>query len=969
MATDPLRWRRVNELFHAVLMRAPEEREAFLASECGADSRLRIEVQSLLGAHNAGGSVAQSLTAGTCLGDYEVTSFIAAGAMGQVYRAIDTKLGRDVALKILPAAFIADPGRRARFEREARLSASLNHPNIAQIYGVEESNGTRALVMELVEGETLADRIARGAIPIDEALPIAKQIADALEAAHEQGIVHRDLKPANIKLRTDGTVKVLDFGLAKLAESPLTAANPSTLSLSPTLTSPAVSTGVGVMLGTAAYMSPEQAKGKPIDRRGDMWAFGCVLFEMLTAKRAFAGEDVTDTIAAIVRAEPAWGVLPSNTPAAVGRLLRRCLEKDRNRRLDSAADARLEIDDALTSPAGDRAFPITTSPVVKPGGMAVAVAVGVVTLVLFGGGIAAWTFKPAAPLMVTRFTFTLPEGQVLDAGSRTAVAISPDATRLVYFSNNRWYLRSFAELNARPIAGTEFAGGGTNPVFSPDGESIAYWARDGTLKKIAISGGAPVTLCVAGNLLGMSWGPGGIVFGQGPKGILRVSANGGQPEQVAVVKPTELAHGPQVLPDGDTLLFTIASASLSSSDRWDKAQIVAQSLRTGERTIVLTGGADARYVPTGHLVYALGGVLFTVPFDATRRTVTGGPVPVVEGVRRAGRAVSTGAAQFSVSNTGSLVYIPGPKGSVTGSDLAFFDRKGGQEPLKLPPGPYEHPRVSPDGTRVVFGTDDGEEANVWIYELSGASAMRRLTFGGRNKYPIWSGDGTRVAFLSDREGDQGIFSQAADGTGTPQRLTKPQQGASDLPESWSPNNEWLLFSEMNGSKVALMLLSLKDGKVVPFSGIQATTFTSATFSPDGRWVAYSGRGITRADSDLFVQPFPPTGTKYQVTTGGDAHSAAWTPDGKELSYIPGARRFATLGIMITPTFAFSAPTMIPPPGVQGSPAFPRNYDIAHDGKRFIGVLAPGAPEGEASVGQIQVVLNWSEELKRLVPAK
>jgi serine/threonine-protein kinase len=706
-----------------------------------------------------------ALAPGTRLGAYEVVSLLGEGGMGQVYRAKDTRLKRDVALKILPDAFAGDPDRVARFQREAELLATLNHSNIAAIYGLEHADGMRVLVLELVDGPTLADRIAQGPIPIDEALPIAKQLAQALEAAHEQGVIHRDLKPANIKVRPDGAVKVLDFGLAKALET----ATPTTaLSMSPTLSIQA--TYAGVILGTASYMSPEQARGKPVDRRADVWAFGCVLFEMLTGQQAFAsgGDTVSDAVATVLLKEPDWKALPPETPPHIESLLRRCLQKDVQKRLPHIGVARLEIDE------GPVAVPVTVPAAVMSAATARsrwALAIAAATAAFVTAALASvawWTYRPqAAPGIVTRFSIALPEGQAFTNPGRQLLALSPDGTQIVYSANRRLYLRTLGDLDARSIPGIDGSNAVINPVFSPDGRSIVFFSgADQTLKRIAVAGGAPVTIASVNTPVGMSWGPEGILLGQPTKGILRVSPNGGTPELVVSVKSDEVAHGPQMLPGGRTVLFTLAKTAFSY-DRWDHGKIVVQSLTSGERKVLIDGGSDARYLPTGHLVYALGGVVFAVPFDARRLEVTGGPVPVVEGVRRAG-GLATGTAQFSVAANGSLVYVPGPvtPGQVD-RVLALIDRKGVANPLKLPPGGTEHPRVSPDGRQVAFVTDDDKEAIVWTYDLSGTAAMHRVTFNGRNRFPIWTADGKRVAFQSDREGDRGIFWQPADGNGAP----------------------------------------------------------------------------------------------------------------------------------------------------------------------------------------------------------
>jgi serine/threonine-protein kinase len=912
-----------------------------------------------------------ALAPGIRLGVYEVTAPIGEGGMGQVYRAHDTKLNRDVALKLLPDAFAGDPDRLARFTREAQTLASLNHPHIAAIYGIEESNGIRALVMELVEGEDLSQRIARGAIPLAEALPIAKQITEALEAAHDQGIIHRDLKPANVKVREDGTVKVLDFGLAKALEP--TGAASSNVSQSPTITTPAM-TQAGMILGTAAYMSPEQAKGRAADRRSDVWAFGVVLYEMLTGQRAFKGEDVSDTLAFILTREPDWATLPADTPPLIQRLLRRCLQKDRKRRLADAADARLEIEEALTGPAGADGAATPSEAAPRPlWRRAIPVVVTAIVVFALTAG-AVWRLRPSVPAPVMRFAIAIPDGQQFLPFGR-AIAMSPAGTHIVYTANRRLYVRSLSDLDVRPITDGAAAGNTqeTNPVFSPDGRSIAYFEQgDGTIKRIALSGGAAVTVCEADQRFGMSWDGDTIFFGQGSKGIMRVSANGGKPETVASVNAGELAHGPQLLPDGQTLLFTLATGT--GADRWDRARIVAESLKSHERKTLIDGGSDARYLPTGHLVYALGGVLFALPFDVERMTPSGGAVPIVEGVRRTNGI--TGSAQFGISNTGSLVYVPGPVSTTRDQmSLGLFDRKGGSDLLKIQPGAYQLPRMSPDGKRIAFGSDDGKEASIWNYELSGTSSMRRLTFEGQghNRFPVWSADSQRVAFQSDREGDQGIFWQRADGAGTAERLTKADEGVSHIPESWAPDGERFLYNAGKGGATSLWVFSLKDRKAARFDAGEspAGTLTGAVFSPDGRWVAYASQE-GRPTSAVYVQPFPPTGAKYQISKNADrGHHPVWSPDGAELLFNPGnVARLDAVRVTTQPSFAFGEAIPIASPFYLAPPNVERPFDISRDGQHFLAlILAAQTQSGAPAAQQILVVLNWFEELKARVPSK
>jgi len=973
MPMNPSEWAPANKIFHRAVLLPETARHAFIVRECAGDAELCAEVESLVQCHRDGTlSRGPEIPAGTRIGVYEITGFIDAGGMGEVYRAKDTRLKRDVALKILPESFAADPDRLARFQREAEVLASLNHPNIAAIHGLEESNGTHALVMELVEGEDLSQRIGRGPIPLDEALPIAKQIAEALEAAHEQGIIHRDLKPANIKLRPDGTVKVLDFGLAKAME-PISAPS-ADVTASPTITSPAMMTGIGMLLGTAAYMSPEQAKGRQADKRSDVWAFGAVLYEMLSGQRAFKGDDISDTLAAVLRQDLDWTALPASTPASVRRLIARCLDRDVRRRLRDIGEARIVLDDPAALATGDAGGPPAVARPQPLWRRAIPVMLSAIVAGVLASAATVYLTPLQAPLVVTRFPFTLGEGQ-LSTGtptSRQAVAISPDGAQMAYLANGRLYLRSMSELEGRPIAGADTGSFVTSPVFSPDSRSVAFWSSaDQTLKKVAVSGGAAVTICRADPPLGVRWGTDGIVFGQPNKGIMRVSANGGTPEVLVSVKDGEQAYGPQILPGGETVLFTLATgtvAELTPPPEWDKAQIVTHSLRSGERKTLVDGGSDGRYLPTGHLVYAIGGIVFAVPMDLRRLEVTGGPVPIVEGVRRATAPV-TGAAQFDFSSTGSLVYLPGPISTATAvqRDLALIDRKGGVEPLKLPPGPYEHPRAAPNGTLITFATDDGKEAIVWIYELSGTASMRRLTFGGRNRFPVWSADGQRVAFQSDREGDLGIFWQRADGSGAAERLTKPEQGTSHVPESWSPKGERFLFGVTKGSSVSLWTFSLQDGKATPFADVQSPNPINAAFSPDGRWVAYT---VTEgAVTGIYVQPFPATGAKYLLSKSSTIHPV-WSRDGREIVSQPQGGQQAVQTITTQPSFSFSPPVLTPRRGyINLGLTSQRNNDVMPDG-RILGVVAAGQTQSAGSTPQqIQVVLNWFEELKQRVPTK
>jgi serine/threonine protein kinase len=603
---------------------------------------------------------------GKTVAHYEITSLLGRGGMGEVYRAKDQKLGRDVAIKVLPEEFARDTERVARFQREAKLLASLNHPNIAAIYGLEESGGTHFLVLELVEGDTLADRIKGGPIPVEDALKLALQIAEALEAAHEKGVIHRDLKPANIKVTPEGKVKVLDFGLAKAFAGDQ---KEMIMSDSPTLSLAA--TQQGVILGTAAYMSPEQASGEAVDKRTDIWAFGVVLFEMLTGRSLFEGNNVSQTLASVIKSEPEWKNLPPNLHPRIQLLLERCLEKEAKNRYSGISDARVDVQKVLADPSGVLVQPV---PAIKPRrklqfGLPWVAAIFILGLII--SGVVIWNVKPTEPQQVHRFYYDLPEDQEFSRTGRQSVAVSPDGTKIVYVANEQLYLKNSNELAARPIPGTNEDP--FNPFFSPDGEWVGYFSMsDGQLKKIAIMGGAPVTLCEFTTPYGATWGSDDmIVFGE-PSGVMRVSANGGTPELLAeVAMEGAMIVFPQVLPDEKSVIFTRIQPQPTT--------VMVQSLESGESKELFEGDT-AQYLPTGHLVYWLQNSIYAVPFDLGTLEAVGGPIPIVQGVFRAG-----GAPQYAISNSGTLVYIPGTIGAaeLEQRTLVWVDREGKEEP----PGP------------------------------------------------------------------------------------------------------------------------------------------------------------------------------------------------------------------------------------------------------------------------------------------
>jgi len=878
--------------------------------------------------------------------------------MGDVYQAADSKLGRNVALKILPETFARDADRLARFEREARMLAALNHPNIASIFGIERVGDHNFLVMELVDGETLAERIKRGPIPLADTLAYSRQILEALEGAHEKGVIHRDLKPANIKITSDGKIKVLDFGLAKSVE---TESASTVASNSPTLSIAA--TQAGMILGTASYMSPEQAKGKPVDRRTDIFAFGCILYEMVTGKRAFDGDDVSDILGAVLIREPDWTQLPPTFPPGLRRLLGLCLEKNFRNRRGSAADVRLDIELALKEPA---AVAHTTAPPDKRPSMTnrvLPVAVAAVALALVAA-LVTWNLKPnAAAPPVVRFSFVLPDDQVFTNAGRPVVAWSPDGSRFVYVANRRLYLKTLGESDSRLIPGSEDNQGVLNPVFSSDGQSLAFFSlADGALKRIAVTGGVAVTIGAVDSPFGMSWGADDeILVGQGPKGIIRISAKGGQAQTVISLQPNEVAHVSEMLPGGDSVLFTVAKAV--SAERWSKAQIVVQSLKSGDRKVLVEGGNAARYLPTGHLTYAVGKTLMAVPFDVKRLLTTGSAVALVDGVMSAG---NSGASQFSISSNGALLYVPASD-SKAENTLAIVDRDGRARPLPLPPADYGDPRVSPNGRQIAFHTNEEktEQQNVWVYDLDGKTSARQLTFAGKNAYPIWSPDSQRILFQSDREGDLGLFVQRADGTGAAERVTKPDGDYySHVPDSWNRDGDTFLFTKGKGSDSSVWTYSLRDKQATLFADAPLWQQSSG-FSPDGHWAAYMSEEKGR---NVFVEPFPRTGAKFQLKDS--ATHPVWSPDGKELFFMSNLSngQLYAVSLRTQPSFAFGIPVALPIKGFIQTAGGGQNYDVTPDGK-FLVVMPPVNTTEKGAGPQVQVVLNWFEELRQRVPVR
>jgi Tol biopolymer transport system component len=905
-----------------------------------------------------------TLTAGTRLGSYEVLAQIGAGGMGEVYQAHDTTLGRDVAIKVLPANFVNDPERLSRFQREARMLAALNHPNIATIHGLEQSGGTSYLVMELVPGETLAERVKAGPLGIEEALKIAVQIAEALEAAHEKGIIHRDLKPANVKVTPEGKVKVLDFGLAKAF-----AGDTSTEDIgnSPTLSRAA--TMQGVILGTAAYMSPEQARGKAVDKRTDIWAFGCVLYELLTGKQAFHGEDITEILASVVKSEPDWTALPAALPAKGRDLLRHCLQKDKRLRLRDAGDAQIEIQEALAAPA-IMAAP-TAAPAIRSWRERLAWAAASLALIAIAFGIG-FVLRAPKPLQPMRLSAEIGVDASLDTTLGASALLSPDGAHLALVASGadqkrRLYVRSIDQLQAAALSGTE---GARNSFFSPDGQWIGFFA-DGKLKKISVQGAAPVALCDAGDDRGGSWGDDGtIVFAKdGATALSKVSSAGGTPQLVTTLdkQAGEITQRwPQVLPGSKAVLFT----SSATQGSYENAEIAVYSIASGQRKTLRRGGFHARYLPSGHVVYMHEGTLFAVPFDLKRLEVTGQPVPILEAVVA---NPGFGAAQFSFSETGNLVYVAGREGGQNVS-IYWMDREGKFTPLRETPGGYYNPAFSPDGKRLALEINDGKRSDIWVNEWE-RDTLTRLTFaGGANVSPVWTPDGQRIVYSSQEKG--GAFNLwwiRADGAGDAQRLVESK--GLQTPGTWRPDGKVLAFMQLNpGTGNDIITLPIegneksgwKAGEPAPFLN-SAFNEREPAFSLDGRWLAYMSN--ESGSYEMYVRPFPGPGGKWQISTGGGGYPK-WSHNGKELFY-----RTIDSKIMVVSytasgdSFHADKPQLWSPGQFTDRGLGNYNFDLHPDGKHFAVFKAPGT-EQTAAVNKVSFIFNFFDELRsKVAPGK
>jgi serine/threonine protein kinase/Tol biopolymer transport system component len=911
---SPERWREVEELFHSAMDREPGVRVTYLAQACGADQELRWEIESLLESDNsallldqpAWQAIAEllegdsALAPGTQLGTYRIDAILGEGGMGRVYKALDTRLNRSIALKISRIEFTD------RIEREARAVAALNHPNICTIHDV----GPDYLVMELVEGMTLSDRIKAGPVPLDQALSIIRQVGDALETAHERGIVHRDLKPANIKIKPDGGVKVLDFGLA----------TPQTID--------AVASKPEILLGTAAYLSPEQACGKPADKRADIWAFGVVLYEMLTGRQLFVGDTISDTIRAVLQQEPDW----DRVPAQARVLLRNCLEKDPRLRLRDIGDAWRLLDWPMQ--------PIRR----KTGHSIVWVSVTVVV-----AGVALWALLRSPPLHsdpVSRWTVTLPRPA---NPSGLGIDVSRDGTRIAYTEqigrSGRIVVRSLNQPDERAIPGTE---GGVRPVFSPDGQWLAYFAGPiGPLRKVSVTAGSPISLCEGAHYTGADWGDDNHIVFATAGGLMRVAAAGGPCEMLISASQGEQPVWPQLLPGNRSVLFTIGA-----NGRFDQARIAVFDLQSRKSKVLLSAGTKARYISSGHLVYARGGVLFAVPFDIKRLAVTGPETVVVDGVFYASGG---GFADYAVSSTGLLIYVD-PKQEETRT-LEWVDRTGKSRPISAPPQAYQTLSLSPDGQRAAVAVSSRMGNNrVFVVDIAQGTANPLVTVPDSQSFgPLWTPDGARIAFSMISAQPRGIYWLPADGSGAPQRLTTVSNMVNL--NSWTPDGGMLLFE--TAAPVHNWKLAVDGRGGEPKRLLEGSGFSDrqGQVSPDGRWLAWTSdeSGVNQ----VYARSLSGASGKTRISAES-GQEPRWSRDGRELFYRdPASNQLVVVAVQTSPGLRFGRPKAL-------FTLASEYWDVTPDGKRFVVVKASTIAPAPATM---QVVVNWFEELEKKAPAR
>jgi serine/threonine-protein kinase len=870
------------------------------------------------------------ITSGVRVGPYDVLEPLGRGGMGEVFRARDNRLQRDVALKVIHPE-LAGEEYVARFRREARTLATLSHPHIASLYELDEVDGTSFLVMELVAGPTLADRLASGALPMSEAIRMAAQVAAALEAVHEKGIIHRDLKPANVKLTEDGTVKVLDFGLAKTGAAQRAA-------LSHLATSSFSGTQDGLVVGTAAYMSPEQARGAEVDRRTDVWSFGCVLYEMLTGRAAFARGTFADTLGAVMARDPDWTALPRETPPAVVRILRRCLQRDRARRLRDMGDARIELEDAEL--ARDVSVPAASSEV-RPALIAIAGIAGGLLLGALAARAPRGDVPPAASR--ARFAITVPTTAPLGGLDFPSVAIAPDGSHFVYVGTRggqtQLFARQMNELELTPLAGTLNA---VAPFFSPDGAWIAFFA-DGQLRKVPASGGTPVTISDAPAGMGGSWSASGLILFAAAtgSGISVVPESGGAPRQVTTldIEKGEFSHRwPEWLPGGRTFLYTVGTAG-----SWNDAQIVAQTT-AGERTLLVSGGTNPRYISTGHLTYAQNGRIMLAPFDVGSLAIRGTPAPLLENVMQS----SDGAAQFALSRAGPAVYVEGTLDPGL-RRLVSVARDGTATPFAAPPGPYATPRVSPDGQRILL-TMETSPSDLWTYEIP-TGASRQLTFNAGATSPAWSRDGRRIAFTSTRSGVPNVFVADAPQLNAGERVA-PSQHA-QIPGSWGEADGVLAYVERRPASARdILLLPFRETRVPIGLLTSAADESAPRISPDGLRMAYVVTD-TRG-SHVYLRALAGSAAATQVSSEGGTEPV-WAPSGRELFYRDGDRMMA----VSLDDSGVSRPRILFEGSFARGTIESSNYDVMPDGQRLVMLQRPAQDGSEAT---LHVVLGWMESL-------